>query len=112
MFWQRRKYDTFAGLARLDLARGDPVEALSWVEKILSHLETDNLDGTLEPYRIYLTCYHVLRANKDPRANPILTEAYNLIQERAKNISDESLRILFLENVAVNREIISECEKL
>lgn len=104
--------DTLAGQARLALLLGEPVEALSYIEKILIDIESGSLDGTLEPYRIYLTCYQVLRANQDLRAEGILTESYNLIQERAKNISDESLRNSFLENVAVNREIIKEYEKL
>jgi hypothetical protein len=51
-------------------------------------------------------------ANQEPRAREILADAYNLLQERAENIADESLRRSFLENVAVNREIISEYEKL
>ena len=94
------------------LARGDLTQALSHVEEILAHLETASLDGTLEPYRIYLTCYQVLSANQDPRADEILADAYNLILERAENIADESQRRLFLENVVVNREIIKEYDKM
>jgi len=111
MMWLRGIYDTLAGLARLSLARGERTQALSHVEEILTHLETGNLDGALEPYRIYLTCYQVLSANQDPRARETLADAYNLLQERAENIANESLRRSFLENVAVNREIISEYEK-
>ncbi|MEA3439007.1 MAG: hypothetical protein U9R58_01875 [Chloroflexota bacterium] len=82
------------------------------MEEILTHLETASLDGTLEPYRIYLTCYQVLSANQDPRANEILANAYALLQERAENIADDSISRSFLENVAVNREIIKEYEKM
>ena len=108
----RKIYDTLAGMARQSLSRGDLTQALSHVEEILTHLETGNLDGSLEPYRIYLTCYQVLRANQDPRANGILADTYNLLQERGENIADESLRSSFLENVAVNREIINEYKKI
>jgi hypothetical protein len=50
-------------------------------------------------------------ANQDPRASEILSDAYTLMQERGENIADESLRRSFLENVAVNKEIIDEYEK-
>ena len=54
----------------------------------------------------------MLGANQDPRANGILADAYNLLQERGENIADESLRRSFLENVVVNREIVNEYEKM
>jgi predicted ATPase len=108
----RRIYDTLAGLARVSLAREELAQALSYVEEILEYLETGSLDGTIEPYRIYLTCYQVLSANQDPRADEILQDAYNLLQERAGNIADESQRRSFFENVAANREIVNEYEKM
>jgi hypothetical protein len=40
-----------------------------------------------------------------------LTDAYNLLQKRAANISDEELRGSYLNNVAANREIVREYEK-
>jgi hypothetical protein len=61
-----------------------------------------------EPLRVYLTCYRVLQANDDPRADTILEEGYRFLQERATKISDEEERRSFLENVAANREIASE----
>jgi hypothetical protein len=56
--------------------------------------------------RIYLTCYRVLQANADPRAEEILCTAHNLLQERAAKIDDEELRRSYLENVAAHREIV------
>jgi len=58
-----------------------------------------------------LTCYHALKANNDSLATTILADAYSLLQARAANISDEYLRDYFLNNVAVNREIVEEYEK-
>jgi tetratricopeptide (TPR) repeat protein len=104
------------GLVRVSMARGDTEQALTQVEEILMYLENEipsmghPLDGTIEPFRIYLTCYKVLKANDDLRADTILTEAYNLLQKRADNISDEHLRDCFLYNVVVNREIVEEYE--
>jgi len=51
-------------------------------------------------------------ANLDPCAEDTLADAYNLLQERGENIADESQRRSFLENVAVNREIVNEYEKI
>jgi tetratricopeptide (TPR) repeat protein len=100
--------EPLAGLARVALLRHDPEASLSYVEQILSHLETGSVDGTDEPLRVYLTCYRVLRANRDARAEEVLAQAHNLLQERAAKITDEELRRSFLENVAAHRELLSE----
>jgi predicted ATPase len=113
----RQAIEALAGLARVSMARGDTEQALNHVEEILTYLETETpsmghpLDGTIEPMRIYLTCYQVLKANKDNRNHDILDKAHNLLQKRAANISDEELRHSFLHNVAANREVVSEFEK-
>ncbi len=104
--------ETLAGLARVSLAQGELAQAQTQLEEILTYLETNALDGTDEPLRIYLTCYRVLRANQDPRAQEILTIAYRLLQERAAKISDEKLRRSFLESVAAHREIVEEMRTL
>jgi tetratricopeptide (TPR) repeat protein len=100
--------EPLAGMARVALALDDPAAALVYVEEILSHLETRSVDGTDEPLRIYLTCYRVLRANGDPRADEVLETAHCLLQERAAKIEDEEVRRSFLENVAAHRELASE----
>ena len=105
--------EPLAGLARVSLTHEDPTQALVHVEEILSHVETrPTLEGTYEPFRVYLTCYRVLRANQDPRAGDILDTAHRLLQERAAKIPDEELRRSFLENVAAHREIIEAWEAL
>jgi adenylate cyclase len=97
-----------AGLARVALVRNEPADAQNHVEQILSHLQTGSVDGADEPLRIYLTCYRVLKANGDPRAEDVLDEAHNLLQERAAKIDGESLRRSYLENVAAHRELVRE----
>ena len=57
-------------------------------------------------YVFYLTCYHVLRANQDARAEVVLREAHDLLQESAAKIGDEEMRRSFLENVAAHHEIV------
>ena len=103
---RNRAMEPLSGLARILLAQGDLAQAQAHVQVILSHLETGSLDGTDEPFQVYLTCYHVLRAAGDARAEVILDTAHRLLQERAAKISDEKLRRSFLENVAAHREIV------
>jgi tetratricopeptide (TPR) repeat protein len=100
--------EPLAGLARVALAQGDLTGALAHVGEILGYATGHPaLEGTIEPLRIYLTCYRVLQANGDPRSGEILDAAYRLLQERAARIEDDDLRRSYLENVAAHREIVA-----
>jgi predicted ATPase/Tfp pilus assembly protein PilF len=100
--------EPLAGLARVSLVQGDLSWAQALVEEIMAYLEDHTLDGAEEPFLVYVTCYRVLRAGEDPRAQKVLDTAYYLLQDQANRIGDEKLRRSFLENVAVHREILSE----
>jgi hypothetical protein len=104
--------EALAGLARLDLAGGQPAQALEYVEQILHHLQAHTLDGTYEPFCIYLTCLQVLQAHHDARAAEVLRTAYTLLQERAAGIEDERLRHSLLEEVPAHRKLIQEHHRL
>jgi adenylate cyclase len=104
--------EPLAGLARVAMIQGDFAQARAYVEEILAHLESGSLDGTDEPFRVYLTCYRVLHANQDPRAEEILMTAHSLLQERAAKIEDEGLRCSFRENVVAHRQIVAAWEKV
>jgi tetratricopeptide (TPR) repeat protein len=97
--------ESLAGLAEVSLCSEDLPLAQRQVEEILAFLETGSVDGTEEPLRIYLTCYRVLAAAGDPRAESTLTTAHQLLQERAAKIP-EQMRSSYLEKVAAHREII------
>jgi predicted ATPase/Flp pilus assembly protein TadD len=103
-----RTLESLAGLAHVAMMRDDLARAVEHVEEILRLLETRTVDGTDEPLRIYLICYHVLRASQDSRAQQIVDTAYHLLNKRVAMIEDETLRRSFLENVEVNREIVQE----
>jgi len=104
--------EPLAGLARVTLAQEDPAGALVHADEILDYMEDHPaLAGTLDPLRIYLTCYRVLQANRDARASEILDAAYHLLQERAATIEDEDLRRSYLENVPHHRELIALWKK-
>ncbi len=100
--------ESLAGLAGVTEMMGDHLAARVYAEEILAHLQTTTLDGTIEPFRVYLTCYHILRNHNDPRARILLDRAYTLLQTRAVTITDPAMRQSFLDNVAEHREIVSE----
>ncbi|MBX3010128.1 MAG: tetratricopeptide repeat protein [Caldilineaceae bacterium] len=94
-----------AGLARTALALGDQAEALTWVEKILAILANSPTVGLDEPFPIYLTCYHGLAANHPVRARALLQQGYDLLQQYAERIPDQTLRYSFLEKVVAHRDL-------
>ncbi len=99
--------EPLAGLARVCLAHRDLEQAQAHVEEILEYLASGGtLEGAIAPFQIYLTCYRVLEASQDPRARETLERAHSLLQEQAANITDETMRRSFLENVAAHRELV------
>ncbi|MBC7227556.1 MAG: tetratricopeptide repeat protein [Thermoflexales bacterium] len=98
-------------LASIALLQGDLVQAQSLADDILRYLERGSLDGALDPFGVYLTCYRVLQADRRLEAGAVLETAYRALQERAGRIPDEALRRSFLENVASHAQIVQEWEK-
>jgi len=103
--------DSLTGLAQIALAQEDVEQAQVYVEEILPSWKERGLEGAEDPFNVYLICYRVLRANRDPRAQAILQTAYDLLQEQAIKITDAEMRRSFLENVAAHREIIQAWEQ-
>ena len=95
-----------AGLARVKLAEGNVDQARAHVEEILTHLATGgSTDGTDQPLRIYLTCFQVLEAAHDPRADALLATMHAMFEQRATKITDPDAQRMFRNNIAHNREI-------
>ena len=101
-----RAVESQAGFAAALLAQDKMSLALAEVEAVLAYLAGRSLTGIIEPFRVYLTCYRVLRANQDPRAAEVLAAAYRQLQERAAALEDERLRQSFLENVPANKALL------
>lgn len=99
--------EAYAGLARAALLGGRPGKALEYVDHILAFLEDKSLDGTDEPFRVWLTCYQVLEAGHDERAGECLQRGYDLLMERSGQIQDPELRHSFLENVSAHQSLVS-----
>jgi predicted ATPase/DNA-binding SARP family transcriptional activator/Flp pilus assembly protein TadD len=96
-----------AGLAEAAFREGDLAQAMHNVEIVLHHMAQDTLDGTDEPFQIYLTCYRVLKAHGDARAGPLLDEAHDLLCTRAGFLTEEGDQVAFLHNVPAHRELMA-----
>lgn len=99
--------DALAGLARLALQRAASDEALRHIEPILEHLQAGTLDGTAEPFRIYLTCYQVLAPRADERYRVLLVSALERLHQQASRIASEERRHLFLYQTPVHQALIA-----
>ena len=94
-----------SGLARVALAQGNEAGALELVDGILDFLSRD--EGLFESIReSYLTCFKVLEATRDPRANIVLEKGYTKVRAIADKIQDRKMRQSFLENVPYNCELM------
>lgn len=100
--------ELLGGLAHIALLQGDLAQAQVYVDDILRYLETGSLDGALDPFGVYLTCYRVLQAAQRPEAGAVLETAYRALQARAGRIPGEEMRRLFLSNVASNAEVFRD----
>lgn len=101
-----------AGLARIAMLEEKTDEALQLVDQILRAFEDHDMNGCEEPLRVYLTCFRVLEANKDPRAEDVLRKSYAILDKRASMIEEQDLQKTFLESVVVNREISQAFENI
>ena len=94
--------------AEIELTRGNREKASGFVDEILA-------EGTDLPHEIdnkdrlenLLSCYKFLVANSDERAKDVLKSAYALLSEQADNITDQTIKQAFLQNVPANREILA-----
>ncbi len=105
---QSMAVEILARLAHLALMQDDLPQAQSHVNEILRYLEDGSLDGALEPFLVYLTCYRVLQANGRPEARAVLATAYQALQAHAERIPDRELRHSFLTRVAAHAQIVQE----
>ncbi|GAB4577639.1 MAG: adenylate/guanylate cyclase domain-containing protein [Anaerolineales bacterium] len=104
--------EVLAALADIALLQQKIPLALTYVQAILPTLkQTPTLDGSEEPFRVYLACYHVLIAAGDPEASALLHQAYNLLMARSQRILDSEMRRKFLENNPWQMEILALREK-
>jgi len=100
--------ETTADLARAALAQGNIAQASACVADILADLDNGTLAGTEEPVLVYLTCFQVLRAAGEPRAESVLAAGYALLSERAAQFDDPRRESLFIDNLPAHRTLVAE----
>lgn len=99
--------DPVSGLARVELAAGNLPAALAQVELLLAHQQAGGtFDGTEEPLLLPLTCWRVLHAAGDARADTVLAAAMAELRTQAERIDDMPSRQAFLDRVPHHREIM------
>ena len=99
--------EPIAGMARLALARGSVIEAMSSIADVIAHFDAGgSVDGTEDPPWIYLTCHQVLAAAGSPRAAEFLTKAHEILMQRAEPLAPAE-RGTFLGNVPSHRAIVA-----
>lgn len=103
-----RTLDEVASLANLFLKQGDLTQAKQIADTFIPHL-TSSPDPNLMPYVI---AYRVLVAVEDGQAAQVLQDAYMTLQARIEKIDDEMLRQSYLEQVDINREIVTCWEEM
>ncbi|MEM7536144.1 MAG: hypothetical protein AAF639_28435 [Chloroflexota bacterium] len=88
---------------------GSMDQALTHVHWLYPRLETKLPDPSgREYFWSHWVCYQVLQSVDDPRAHELLRQSYHQLRQWAEELTDEALRVSFLENVVVNRMIVEE----
>jgi DNA-binding SARP family transcriptional activator/predicted ATPase len=101
------RVETVTDLARADLAQGDTAQAAARVAASMPELERGALAGLEEPALAYLTCYQVLRACGDARADAVLAAGHAFLQARAAQFVDAARRAQFLGNLPAHRALLA-----
>ncbi|MEY4750102.1 MAG: hypothetical protein RIQ60_2316 [Pseudomonadota bacterium] len=87
---------------------GELAAALTRIEEVLARRRSGiSLDGTEEPLKILLNCHRVLAAVGDARAFAVLSEAHQILMERASRIVNAVRRQSYLAQVPFHAEIMA-----
>jgi class 3 adenylate cyclase/predicted ATPase len=96
-----------AGLAESLLALGQLDEAAELVEEILPIFQKEDPSGFEQPILIQLTCFKVLKAKQDSRAEKVLEQSYQLLQEIASRFKNPLEQQAYLEDIPANRALLT-----
>ncbi len=92
--------EPLTGLILAALEKNDMAAAREWTERIMTHLEAGGtLEGTDEPLRVYLACYHALRAQGDSRSETVLHIARKMLDAQLSKFPSDDARRMYVENV-------------
>lgn len=95
-------------LAQAYLQLGDRIRTNQKILEAYTLLEEFGSDGLDYPQREYFTCYRIFEQLGDPEiAVAALNKAHQILQSKAADISEPTMRQSFLQNVDFNRQIIA-----
>lgn len=95
------------GLAQVALQQNDLEQARSYQKELLVLAQAKALRGPDDIACVYWLCYQIQLAISDPQADQTLQHAQNYLQEQTNNIPDQTLRLSFIENIPVHRQILA-----
>jgi predicted ATPase len=102
-----------AGLANALLYTEENGAAFSHVNAILGSLDNGELEGVLEPLRVYTKCAQVLNAFDDKRAADIVEKADLILHRQAYRINNEAREKKFLNSLyAKNIDALKTKQKI
>jgi tetratricopeptide (TPR) repeat protein len=104
---QHLRGETATDLARAVLAQGDAVQAAALVGVVVSELKTTTLAGLEEPALAYLTCYQVLCAAGDARADGVLAAGHAFLETHAAQFVAAERRSQFLHSLPAHRALLA-----
>jgi predicted ATPase len=98
--------EVVAGLLQVALEVDDLPAVRHETEKIVTQMDMgETFEGSEEPLRIYLACYHGLEKLKDARSDIVLREAARLLDSKLSNLKNKEARRMYVENVPWRRAI-------
>ena len=102
--------EALAGQLRVARYHRRPRDAAPLTTRLIHFVENGTVLMADEPLRVFLIVYEALRALGDSRAMPLLSRAYDLLQQRAGAISNPMWQHTYLENVQVNHALALQWE--
>ena len=97
--------------AKAELALGQSKQALKSSEEAVRLLEEQK--GVESPQKVYFTHSQILRAvGQESEARSYLQKAFEVVQQQAKRIQDETVRQSFLTQIKENRAILEQWEQI
>ncbi|NIW44744.1 MAG: tetratricopeptide repeat protein [candidate division Zixibacteria bacterium] len=102
-----------SGLAAAELAQGNLSAAEKYIDQILTFLDDGNtLLTAWEPMLIYWRSYQVLKESGNPRAERLLEDAYQILNNQAEKFPPGEHRQRFLDHVPGNTDVLQAWEKI
>lgn len=101
-----RVIESTIDLARAALAKEDRIRASALLAPVLHDVLSSSPFTIDEPARAYLAAYQILHCIGDPRDKALLDSGHRLVYERTEGMPDDMRRLLFLQRVSPNRDLL------